>query len=400
MLFWIIAAALAAFVVATLWRASLGGATALGSAERDITVYRDQLAEVERDLGRGVIGAEDAARLRIEISRRILAADRARAAGAGEGRGPRWAVPALSALAVIGVFAVYARLGAPDMPDMPMSARSAAAADLKAARPTQAEAEAAVPEQLIEPDPEFAVLMDKLRLSAEEHPDLAEGFRLLSIYEARLGKFGAAARAKARLIALTPEAEVRPDDYAELADLLIRAAGGIVTAEGEAALGATLARDPANGTARFYTGLLEFQTGRPDHAFNIWRTLLEKGPQDAPWIPYLRENIATVAALAGVDYAPPAAPPGPSAADMAAAAEMSGEDRSAMIRTMVEGLETRLAEDGGTPAEWARLIGALGVLGEGDRAKAAYQSALAANAGNAAALAEIDDAAARAGLSQ
>ena len=182
--------------------------------------------------------------------------------------------------------------------------------------------------------------------------------------------------------------------------LLIRAAGGIVTAEGEAALGATLARDPQDGTARFYLGLMEFQTGRPDRAFTLWRALLENGPQDAPWIPYLRDNIATVAAIAGVDYQPSAPLAGPSASDMAAAADMSAEDRSAMIRNMVEGLEGRLNTDGGSPAEWARLINALGVLGETERAAAALEKARAAYASDAAALSQIDEAASRAGLSK
>jgi cytochrome c-type biogenesis protein CcmH len=400
MLFWIIAAALAALVLATLWRASAGGAGSLGSAERDLTVYRDQLAEVDRDLARGVIGAEEAGRARVEISRRILAADKARAAGGAAGRGPGLAVPVLALLALAGAGALYLRLGTPEMPDMPMSTRLAAAEALKAERPTQAEAEAAVPPQGAAPDPEFAALMDRLRASTEERPDVAEGFRLLATYEARLGNFAAAARAKARFIALLPPAEVRADDHAELADLLIRAAGGLVTAEAEAALGATLARDPANGTARFYLGLMEFQTGRPDRSFGLWRALLENGPQDAPWIPYLRENIATVAALAGVDYAPPAALPGPSAADMAAASEMSAEDRAAMIRTMVEGLETRLGAGGGEAAEWARLIGALGVLGESDRARAAWEAARKAHAADAAALAEIDAAAQGAGIAE
>ena len=57
--------------------------------------------------------------------------------------------------------------------------REAAAEDLRAARPTQAAAEAAVPPETVAPDPEFAALMDKLRASTEDHPDLAEGFSLL-----------------------------------------------------------------------------------------------------------------------------------------------------------------------------------------------------------------------------
>ena len=140
MLFWIFAAALAAVVIATLWRAASAAPIALGTAEHDMSVYRDQLAEVERDLARGVIAPEEAGRLRVEISRRILALDRQRAAGEGGARGPKLAVPLLAALAAAGAVALYARLGTPEMPDMPMSGRLAAAEDLRAARPTQAAA--------------------------------------------------------------------------------------------------------------------------------------------------------------------------------------------------------------------------------------------------------------------
>ena len=76
MLFWIIIGVLALAVAGLL-------AVALVRARReaehpaafDLRVYRDQLKEVDRDLARGVIGKDDAERLRAEISRRILAAD-------------------------------------------------------------------------------------------------------------------------------------------------------------------------------------------------------------------------------------------------------------------------------------------------------------------------------------
>ena len=72
-----------------------------------------------------------------------------------------------------------------------------------------------------------------------------------------------------------------------------------------------------------------------------------------------------------------ACPPqrGPSAADMAAAAEMSSEDRAAMVRGMVERLADRLAREGGPAEDWARLITALGVLGETDDARDIYAEA-------------------------
>ncbi len=397
------AAVLGAGVVATLWRASsLGAGRALaGAAAADIGVYRDQLAGVEADLARGVIGADEAGRLKIEISRRILAADRARGAASAGRAGPRIVVPILAGLGVLGAAWLYTTLGAPGYPDLPLSDRIAAAEAARAARPSQAAAEAAAPSQAVEPEGEFGALMDALRASTVDHPDKVEGFRLLATYEARLGDFGAAARAKARVIALTEAQAVTADDYAELADLLVRAAGGTVTETADAAIAATLQLDPQNGTGLFYAGLMEAQTGRPDRAFAIWRGLLENGPQNAPWVDFLRANLPGLGQAAGVDYAPPAATPaGPGAADIAAAADMSAEDREAMIRGMVEGKEARLAADGGSAEDWAQLINALGVLGETERARQAVARALAAYDGDAAAIDMIRAAAEAAGAAE
>ena len=56
--FWLIVAALTLFAGATLWRA---GRKALpGRADADMRLYRDQLAEVERDLARGTVTAGEA----------------------------------------------------------------------------------------------------------------------------------------------------------------------------------------------------------------------------------------------------------------------------------------------------------------------------------------------------
>ena len=65
-----------------------------------------------------------------------------------------------------------------------------------------------------------------------------------------------------------------------------------------------------------------------------------------------------------------------------------------MIRGMVEGLAERLATEGGAPEEWARLISALGVLGETNRAGAILTEAREVFAGSDAALQMINGAAA------
>ena len=106
-------------------------------------------------------------------------------------------------------------------------------------------------------------------------------------------------------------------------------------------------------------------------------------------MPVLRAEIEGVAAAAGVNYTLPELR-GPTAADMAAAQEMSAEDRQEMIRGMVEGLAERLATDGGPPEDWARLIGALSVLGETARARAVADEALQVFADNSDALGIIE----------
>ena len=79
--------------------------------------------------------------------------------------------------------------------------------------------------------------------------------------------------------------------------------------------------------------------------------------------------------IAGVDNEPPAVK-GPSAEDIENAADMSTDDRRAMISGMVTGLADRLATEGGPAPDWAQLILAYGVLGEIDTAQEIFNEAL------------------------
>jgi cytochrome c-type biogenesis protein CcmH len=67
---------------------------------------------------------------------------------------------------------------------------------------------------------------------------------------------------------------------------------------------------------------------------------------------------------------------------------------------MVEGLSARLAASGGPAEDWARLIAALGVLGEHDRARAIWAEAQRLFADQAEGLAQIEAAARGAGVAQ
>jgi 3-methylcrotonyl-CoA carboxylase alpha subunit len=69
---------LAVAALAVLWPLRRGEVT--GSSGSDVAVYRDQLAEIERDRAAGRIGDREAEAARVEVSRRLLAAADAAAA--------------------------------------------------------------------------------------------------------------------------------------------------------------------------------------------------------------------------------------------------------------------------------------------------------------------------------
>ena len=121
MVFWIIVVIIGAVVGLVLARAMVTGAgrPVAQTAEYDLRVYRDQLAEVDKDVARGVISAEDAAQARTEISRRILAADAALQADRAEDRPPQVLFLVALGLALIGgSTALYSVLGVPGYGDL------------------------------------------------------------------------------------------------------------------------------------------------------------------------------------------------------------------------------------------------------------------------------------------
>ena len=113
-----------------------------------------------------------------------------------------------------------------------------------------------------------------------------------------------------------------------------------------------------------------------------------------------RDDLAAAAevGLDGTAGAPMPALPGPDAAAVEAAGQMSAADRQQMIGGMVQQLQDRLTTQGGTGAEWARLVSSLTVLGETARATDMLAGGRTALAADAEGLAALNAAAAQAGL--
>ena len=399
MIFWLICLLIALVVASFLAVPLVRGARGDAAARPDVAIYKAQLAELDRDVARGVLAPDEAERARVEVSRRLLAAarttDAASTAPAPAGRLTA-VVAALVLLAVGG--GTYAFIGAPGVADRPLQARLAEAETIRATRPDQTalEAVAPAPPPVDAPD-DYLDSVAELRRLVPTRPDDLRGWELLAFHEAQLARYTAAKDAQARVLDLKGAAAT-VDDRRMMVDLMVSAAGGYVSPEAEELVRDLLRTDENSPAGRYYLGALYDQTGRPDIAFRIWRPVVEAGADD-PYTALARAQIADAADAAGVEYTVPEVR-GPDAADIAAATDMTVDERTAMIEGMVGQLAARLGSEGGPASDWARLIGAYGVLGRTEDALAIWTEAQDVFGADAGAMEVLRAAAVQAGVAE
>ena len=370
MVFWLVlglmtAAAIFVAVPPLLRRAPAPAADADG----DLAVYRDQLAEVDRDFARGAIAQPEAEAARIEISRRLIAAaERADTIHRPdtEAAPHPWRIASVAALIALplGAVALYLALGSPELPGQPLAERLA-----------RARAGAATDEPT-----SLASLVGQVEAHLGRNPDDGRGWEVLAPAYMRLERFEDAAKARRNAIRLLGATS---DRVAGLGEALAAAAGGMVTPEAKVEFERARALDQNNVTAALYLGLAAKQAGQPGEARRIWEGMIARAPEGAPWLTFVRQAIAALGEPGG----------GPSVADAAptpdAFAEMTAEQRE-MARGMVERLAARLATDGSDVEGWLRLVRSYMVLGEHDKARAAASDARRALAGDPNKLQRLD----------
>ncbi|MHB8268216.1 c-type cytochrome biogenesis protein CcmI [Bradyrhizobium sp.] len=345
-------------VFAVLW--PLGRAARPQREGNETTVYKDQLAEIERDVSAGLIGTSEAEAARVEISRRLLAAadaERALPSLANTTLRRAVAVIALVGLPLIAA-AFYLPLGSPKLPDFPLSLRAQAPA---ASQPLDN-------------------LVAQVEAHLEKNPTDGRGWNVLAPVLAKLGRFDDAVRAYRNSITYNGDSSSR---RADLGEAIAATAGGVVTSEAKAEFERAIALNADEVKASYFLGLAAEQDGRRDEAASIWRAMLAKAPSTAPWRPLV------LAALARVGGGPAA--PALSDDTIAAAKDMTETDRSAMIRGMVDRLASRLKQNGDDVEGWLRLVRAYMVMGDRDKAKGASADARQAVAGDAERLRALNE---------
>jgi cytochrome c-type biogenesis protein CcmH len=358
MAFWLVAALLSFAVVALLLRGarSLGARGNIGTAQAQVAIYKDQLAEIDADVLRGVIARDEADGQRTEVARRLLAAAQPEErvevlSRPWQGAGAALAVPLLAV-------AIYAAVGKPTLPDLPQAERLAQA----------------------QVNNDLDALVYKVEKHLAQNPGDATGWEILIPSYQAMGRFGDVAEANRRLLAISgPSA----DRYADLAEALMFQGSGVMSPEAATAALEALTLDPKNTKARYYAGLAAAQDGRQSEAQALFDALLAEAPADAPYRRAVEVERAKLNATA-------ANAPQLSEEQIAAGQALAPDDQQAMIRSMVDGLAAKLAADPRDLQGWLRLIRARVVLNEPDAARSAREIAKRTFAGDLAAEGQLD----------
>lgn len=269
-LFWIIAAALA--VIAPLFLAvpllRRPAAAAGGSAvELKLSVYRDQLAELDRESGAGRLSADQYAQARSELETR-LTEEMPDAAATATARAPRrQRVAAFVAAVAVPLLALplYLGIGNP-----------------QALRAQPREAAHGLSQQQM--DAMIARLAERL----QRDPQDAKGWVLLARAQSVLGHYGEASAAYARSVELFPDDAQLLADYA---DALGMAQGGRLSGEPEKLIERALRADPNNAKALALAGTIAFDRQDYARAVNHWEHLRSLIPADSEFAKSVQGSI-------------------------------------------------------------------------------------------------------------
>jgi cytochrome c-type biogenesis protein CcmH len=375
---WLVLGAMNAVAAALVaWPLLRPPAAPPGRRDYELRVYRAQLEELARERERGLLGAREAEAAKLEVERRMLAADAAAGAAAAPRAPSRWALAALLVLLLAG--GLYWQLGRPDLPAAPFAGR---------AEERRLAASAAQEPGL----PSVDELTLRLEQRVADRPDDLEAWRRLGQAYALSGRYDAAVGAWRRVLA---QGDGDAQAHAALGEALVMANGGTITPAAAQAFERALALDAADPRARFYRGLALLQAGDRGGAYDVWAALIESSPGDAPWLPELQRRVRALAADLGRDpegLPAPAAPAGPSAEQAQAVESMPPEQREAMIRDMVGGLAERLEAQPDDIEGWRMLGRSYQVLGEPQKAADAWRQVALARPDDLAAQLDYADA--------
>lgn len=290
--------------------------------EANVSVYKDQLAELDADLAAGTLAPDQHQQARREIERRLLeevsqaapdaAAGRHKAKGKERPRGGRRTAVVVAVAVPALAVSLYLVLGSPEGLD-PKAVASGA----------QEQAHSLTPEQIIG-------MVRSLSERLEKNPEDPEGWVMLGRSYNVLQRFSDAAQAYANAVKRVPG---DPQLLADYADTLAMAQGKTLQGEPEALVLRALEIDPQNVKALALAGTAAYQRKDYAAAAGHWQKILVLIPPESDMARSISGSIAEARSLGGgtAQAAAPAAPAAPMlpAAPVAAAPGPAGPPAAA-----------------------------------------------------------------------
>jgi len=285
-----------------VWRGSQQGARmasqqiddANNPAQANAAVYRDQMAELDREFVMGNLNYEELKAARDELSQRLLADVGAEglnsapvkpaASGTLLWRKPWWAIGLLVFVVPVSSMLMYSVLGEPAALD-PMA--------LKQGVDSSAEV---TPEKMTE-------MATALTRRLQDEPNNMEGWVMLGRVQRARGLFEESAEAYAKALALS-----RDDNLLiERAEVLAQKNGGSFAGEPWSIIQRVLTADPLHMNALFLAGSASYAEMNFNTALRYWERAREVVPADSPDAPELDRAIAEARNKMGLPAIPPRA---------------------------------------------------------------------------------------------
>lgn len=326
-----------------LWRASRQPSqSSVDPARANAEVYREQLAELEREYAQGTLSAQSYQQTRDELTRRLLEdvqTPRVPGVAAAVMAPSRWVRTTLASFVVVipvATLLAYGVLGQP--------------AGLDPAALAQSE-----PHEAVDPK-KMAEMVEKLERRLLEDPNQLQGWVMLGRVRRAMGQFEAAGQAYAKALALSSD-----DDVAiERAEVLAQAKQGSFEGEPWKIIEAVLRANPDQLSALLLAGSAAYSEGRYEHALKHWQRARTLMAADAPDLPPLEEALAQVRGKLGLAAsAAPATPqvsqaPATTASPSASASRITGVVQlAASVKAKVAPTDTVFIY--ATPADGTRM---------------------------------------------
>ena len=325
----------------------------IAPSSHDLSVYKNQLTEIDNDLERGTINPDEAKAAKVEISRRILTASAELESAPNESQVIAKPLISFSVVLFIPIFAtgIYLYSGSPDIPDMPLVSRLSLPTDQQ----------------------DISLLVAKVEARLEENPQDGQGWEVIAPVYLRLGQPEKAIIAYNNIIRILGPSELR---FANLGEAIVLANSGRVIPDAIVAFENALQINQNSTKSQFYLALEKSQSGKKDQAISSWKNLISNARGDEPWIDIAKQQLATLNTDLAENTENLSIAPDLSNFNLDDIKNLDTEARNELILGMVNGLEERLRTEGGSLEEWLQLINSQIVLGRTAKAQDAVIWAL------------------------